>query len=81
MIQKMTVAVMLTVMMTSTVLAIPHSGGGSHSTRGYTKKNGTQVAPHKQTNPDKSKSNNWSTKDNVNPNTGKKGTVNPNSKK
>lgn len=51
--------------------------GGSHSVRGYTTKNGTYVAPHRQTNPDKSKLNNWSTKGNTNPYTGKPGTKKP----
>lgn len=54
-----------------------HSGGGSHSVRGYTRKDGTYVAPHQQTNPNSSKYDNWSTKGNVNPYTGKKGTVDP----
>lgn len=48
--------------------------GGSHSVRGYTKKDGTYVAPHRSTNPDSSKSNNWSQKGNTNPYTGKDGT-------
>jgi hypothetical protein len=52
-------------------------GGGSHSVRGYTTKNGTHVTPHHATNPDSSKLNNWSTKGNVNPYTGKKGTKDP----
>jgi hypothetical protein len=47
---------------------------GSHGVRGYTKKNGTVVAPHHATNRDNSKSNNWSHKGNVNPYTGKRGT-------
>lgn len=46
-------------------------------TKGYLKKNGTYVAPHYKTSSDKSKMDNWSTKGNVNPTTGKKGTVNP----
>jgi hypothetical protein len=41
---------------------------------GYTKKSGKYVAPHYRTAPDKKKSNNWSTKGNINPYTGKKGT-------
>jgi uncharacterized protein YxeA len=45
--------------------------------RGYTKKSGTYVAPHRRTNPDKTKFNNYSTKGNFNPYTGKKGTKNP----
>jgi hypothetical protein len=56
-----------------------HAGsGGAHSVRGYTKKNGTYVAPHRATNPDKSKANNWSSKGNRNPDTGKPGTKDPN---
>lgn len=42
--------------------------------RGYTKKDGTYVAPHYRSDPDSKKSNNWSTKGNSNPYTGKKGT-------
>ncbi|MCJ1219621.1 hypothetical protein [Paenibacillus polymyxa] len=41
---------------------------------GYTKKNGTHVAPHYRSDRDHSFSNNWSTKGNRNPITGKYGT-------
>jgi len=41
---------------------------------GYTRKDGTVVQPHYRTAPDNSKQNNWSTKGNVNPTNGKKGT-------
>lgn len=47
--------------------------GGSHSVRGHVTKRGTYVPPHRATNPDKIKSNNWSQKGNVNPYTGKRG--------
>lgn len=50
---------------------------GSTSVKGYTKKSGTYVAPHKRTAPNKTKSDNYSTKGNTNPYTGKKGTKNP----
>lgn len=53
------------------------SSGGSHSVRGYTKKDGTYVAPHRATNPDHTKRNNYSSKGNANPNTGKEGTKDP----
>ena len=53
------------------------SGSGSHSIKGYVKKDGTYVAPSHATNPNKSKSDNWSTKGNVNPHTGKDGTKDP----
>jgi hypothetical protein len=49
----------------------------SHHVRSYVTKRGAYVAPHRQTNPDHSKLNNWSTKGNVNPYTGKKGTKVP----
>jgi len=42
---------------------------------GYYKSNGTYVQPHYRSDPDSSVSNNWSTKGNVNPYTGKAGTV------
>ncbi len=53
------------------------SKGGTTSVRGYTKKNGTYVAPHKRSSPNPSKNDNWSTKGNRNPYTGKPGTKNP----
>lgn len=49
------------------------STSSSHSVKGYTKKNGTRVAPTRATNPDKSKTNNYSHKGNVNPQNGKVG--------
>ena len=48
--------------------------GGSHAVKGYTKRDGTYVAPSHATNPDVTKSNNWSQKGNSNPYTGKEGT-------
>lgn len=50
---------------------------GSHRTRGYTKKDGTYVAPSRATNPNRTRNDNWSTKPNVNPYTGKAGTKSP----
>jgi hypothetical protein len=41
--------------------------------RGYVTKNGTYVSPHYRTNPDKKYYNNWSSKGNINPYTGKVG--------
>jgi hypothetical protein len=45
--------------------------------RGYTRKDGTYVAPYERTAPGSSIYNNYSTYPNVNPYTGKVGTVNP----
>ena len=58
----------------STIVVTPALAGSSHYVRGYTTKNGTYVAPHRQTKPNGLKVDNWSTKGNVNPFTGKSGT-------
>jgi hypothetical protein len=44
---------------------------------GYTKKDGTYVAPHYRSSPNGTKLDNYSTKGNVNPYTGKVGTKDP----
>lgn len=68
----------------ATLVAAPafsKGGGGSsgsHSVSGHYTKSGTYVAPHQATNPNGTKSDNWSTKGNVNPYTGKEGTKDPN---
>ena len=52
--------------------------GGSTSSvyvHGYTKSNGTYVEPHYRSAPDGNFDNNWTTKGNVNPYTGKEGTL------
>jgi hypothetical protein len=48
--------------------------GSDHAVSGYTKKNGTVMKPYRATNPNKTKNDNYSTKGNVNPYTGKPGT-------
>lgn len=53
------------------------SSGGSNSVRGYTKKDGTYVAPHQRTNPNGTQRDNWSSKPNYNPYTGKDGKKDP----
>lgn len=45
--------------------------------RGYFKSNGTYVMPHYQTAPNATKLDNWSSKPNVNPYTGKQGAKDP----
>jgi len=49
----------------------------SSRSAGYVKKSGTYVAPYSKTTPNKSKLDNYSSKPNVNPYTGKAGTVDP----
>ena len=46
--------------------------------KGYFKSNGSYVAPHYRSNPDATPYNNWSTKGNINPYTGKEGYKDPN---
>jgi hypothetical protein len=59
------------------LLAATQAIASSHHVRGHISRKGNYVAPHRQTNPDHLKFNNWSTKGNVNPYTGTKGTVDP----
>lgn len=56
------------------LFAMPVCHAKSTRVHGYQKKNGHYVQSHRRTSPDKTKSNNWSTKGNVNPYTGKEGT-------
>ena len=60
------------------VPAFARGGGGSHggrvSVRGYTTTSGKYVSPHRRTAPNHTKGDNWSTRGNVNPDTGKAGT-------
>ena len=53
------------------------SAQSSHAVSGYTRSDGTYVAPHMQTNANSTKLDNWSTQGNVNPYTGREGTVDP----
>jgi hypothetical protein len=48
---------------------------GYHYVRPYYRSDGTFVQPHYQTNPDGNPYNNWSTYPNVNPFTGRPGTI------
>lgn len=49
--------------------------GGAVHVSGYTRANGTYVAPHYRSAPDGNFANNWSTLGNINPYTGKPGTL------
>lgn len=54
-----------------------YRSSGHVSVKGYTTKSGTHVQTHKRTSPNGSKRDNWSTKGNHNPYTGKEGTKEP----
>lgn len=53
--------------------SLPFQAEAKTSVRGYVKRSGKYVAPHYRTSPNKFKIDNWSTKGNLNPYTGKKG--------
>jgi hypothetical protein len=56
---------------------ISESVSAQTTVRPYIKKDGTYVAPHVRSKPNNTTLDNWSTKGNVNPYTGKAGTVDP----
>lgn len=66
----------LTAMMLGLLFAASSALADTH-VRGYVKKDGTYVQPHRRTSPNSTKHDNWSSKGNYNPYTGKKGTKDP----
>lgn len=76
-------SILLIMMLLMLAFALPtearRSSGGSGTVRviGYTKRDGTYVATHRRTGADSTHSNNWSTRGNINPYTGKKGCKSP----
>ena len=70
MLKTWTILVAAAVVVTPTIAA-------DHQVNGYVKKDGTYVAPTVATNPNPTKVDNYSSKGNVNPATGKEGTVDP----
>jgi hypothetical protein len=59
------------------LIGAPAFGQSPQYQRGYTRRDGTYVAPHMRTRPDGNPWNNYSTRGNVNPYTGRGGTVDP----
>lgn len=60
-------------------LAVGVQAQSSHEVSGYTKRDGTYVAPHYQTDSNSTRTDNWSSRPNTNTNpyTGQPGTVDP----
>lgn len=58
-------------------LAVAMPAFSQGQVRGYTRRDGTYVAPHVRSAPNDSRLDNYSTRGNVNPYTGKQGTVDP----
>jgi hypothetical protein len=67
----------LCLFMIFTFLLLPICYAKTVRVRGGFTKSGTYRQPYYRTSPNKTKLDNWSTKGNVNPYTGKKGTVDP----
>ena len=65
----------LILILTISVFTLPSFG--TTRVHGYTKKDGTYVSPHSRTGPNGTQRDNWSSKGNINPNTGKEGTREP----
>ena len=61
----------------ASLFAAPVIAGKSTHVDGYVKKDGTYVAPHYRSAPNDTKLDNYSTKGNSNPYTGKEGSVDP----
>ena len=59
------------------LVAILPAYAADHAVRGHVKKDGTYVAPSRATNPNRTQRDNYSSKPNVNPHTGKQGTRTP----
>lgn len=59
------------------ISSVAMAKSGSHSVKGHFTKKGTYVKSHRQTNSNHTKRDNYSTKGNTNPYTGKKGTKKP----
>lgn len=64
-------------LLTIVLAAIGADAAAQVRVKGYTRKDGTYVAPHYRSSPNSSKHDNYSTQGNYNPYTGKRGTVNP----
>ena len=70
-------AVVMFALVCSGGVAIAQANPNSHDRAGYVTKNGTYVAPGVATNPNDTKSDNYSSRPNTNPVTGKEGTKDP----
>lgn len=68
---------MIFFLLLGTLLSLP--GITDSQVKGHYRKDGTYVKPHYRSDPNPSVRDNWSTKGNVNPYTGKPGTRNPSS--
>lgn len=59
------------------IILVPASVFAQTHVNGHYRRDGTYVPPHLRTNPNDTRLDNWSTRGNVNPYTGRTGTVDP----
>ena len=64
---------LITIFLSISVLLTAQTNYRSKRVKGYSKKNGTYVQPHNRSKSNKTQKDNWSSKPNSNPYTGKKG--------
>lgn len=69
--------VLLGILLLSSLAFPAMADAGQTRVRPYTKRNGTSVQPYMRTTPNSSRMDNWSTRGNSNPYTGKRGTKSP----
>lgn len=69
--------IIISSLLLSVIAMNAQSNPRSTTTRGYVKKNGTYVEPSHRTSPNRTQRDNYSSKGNVNPYTGKTGTKKP----
>lgn len=77
---KISTRLIVSVMALTLLFGMATDAGAATRVKGHTRKNGSYVAPHYRSNRDNSKSNNYSSKGNTNPHTGKRGTKDPSKK-
>ena len=70
-------ALMIAIPLAISPLPVGAFAQGNHQVQGHMRKNGTDVQPHQQTNPNSTRMDNYGTKGNVNPYTGQPGTKDP----
>ena len=74
--KKITILSLIFVLVFS-VFCFINTASAATRVRGYFLKSGTYVMPYYKSTPNRTRLDNWSTKGNYNPYTGKKGTVDP----
>jgi len=74
--RKLRLLVIFAVLLTG-VLPFQAEAQSNHRVRGYVTRGGVYVQPHRATNPDRSRLNNYSSRGNYNPYTGRAGSKNP----